>query len=716
MRKIIILTGLLLFDTVVVFAQPGALNKNFGQQGKVTTPFGVWEDVGRKAAIQPDGKIIQTGYSLVSGVGAAIAVVRYNQDGSLDSTFNKDGKVTTFIRRLDDEGYDVAIQKDGKIVVGGISYSNNDDADFAVVRYNIDGTLDTTFSQNGKVITSLGEANDACYSLLIQPDGKIVAAGFSYQQSKSVFALVRYNINGSLDKSFGNGGIVRTTVGNYENAVFAISLQADGKIVAVGISSTGDTYDFAVARYNTDGSLDKSFNKDGKVTTAVGPEDDVAYALAIQRDGKIIVAGRAFNNNITNIDFALVRYNCDGSLDKSFDNDGKVFTSIGVDFDAASSVAIQPDNKIVAAGISSSIGFNDDFSLVRYNVNGSLDSTFDYDGKVSTDFSQSNDEVSSVLFTPEGKIVAAGSSYINASIFSMAEYNSYWDVRNITGLYDETQYGCYSWSQSYPEWTDFIEYDASTSFNYYLGMQTQSQDSLGQICGYQSLVYPGNNLRENYTWDGTASKKLVGYLRRNFKFTFTNKNLTHPVGIRLYVTTEELNKFVSKFNNRYGTSYTSNDVYIIRYDGANQDTDLKNNSDNRNNYQKILPKLRYYGFHKEYAYFEFYTDHFSEFQIALSVKKVSPQIKDSSIAQSNDMDALNNTNSDIIIFPNPVSDILHVKLKSNTTLHLLDLSGKILLTQNISGSGLINVSHLPTGLYFLKNNATGKIYKVVIAR
>src|SRR6266540_32687 len=642
------LLALLLFNVVAVFAQPGALDKSFGKGGKVTTGFGSVEEVAGGAAIQADGKIVQAGtiVQTESARGLGIALVRYNRNGTLDNSFNGDGKVMTSIRGYDDGGLDVAIHEDGKIVVGGFS-SNSFDRDFAVVRYNTDGTLDKTFSGNGKVTTDFGIYHDACYAAAIQPDGKILAAGYSYQ-------------------------------GRYP--------------------------EFALVRYNKDGSLDKSFDGDGKITTDYSY--GVVRSIAIQSNNQIVITGEFWGGDQEKYNFILVRYNTDGSLDSSFGEDGKV-----IDNGRAYSVAIQPNSKIVVAGESS---FNDstfyDFILLRYNTNGSLDSSFDGDGKVTTDFS-SFDAASSIIFTPKGKIVATGKSYRDSATFAVAQYNSYWDVRTATGLYDETSSGCHNLRKAYPHWTDLVEHGATTNFNKYLGMQIQTPLSLGKICGYQSLVYGGNDLREKYTWDGSATKKIVGYLPRNFKFTFTNNNPAEVVGVRLYITTQELNKFVTKFNRRNGTSYKVKDVFIIRYDGVNQDADLKNNSNNRNDYKKTIPKLKYYGFNNEYAYLEFYTKHFSEFQIALSVECKSLETQLNLSSQVKENDALNAGNN-ILVYPNPAKDIVNIKTNGKAIISLTDQSGKIIITKTIEGSGIINVTALPASLYYLKNNETGETQKV----
>ena len=176
------------------------------------------------------------------------------------------------------------------------------------MRYNTNGSLDTNFGTGGIVTTSIGSVNDYASALGIQSDGKIVVAGYSYNSSsKFHFALVRYNTNGSLDTTFGTGGIVTTAVGSSYDYAHALGIQSDGKIVVAGSSSNGSKYNFALVRYNANGTLDTGFGTGGVVTTSIGSNWDSAYGLGIQSDGKILAAG--YSGNGSNYDFALVRYN-----------------------------------------------------------------------------------------------------------------------------------------------------------------------------------------------------------------------------------------------------------------------------------------------------------------------------------------------------------------------------------------------------------------------
>src|SRR5581483_7806589 len=294
----------------------------------------------------------------------------------------------------DDGARAVAIQSDGKIVVIGFSDANRD-FDFALARYNPDGSLDTSFGGDGKVLTDFGGSDDEAFGVAIQADGKIVVAGFSDVNGDFDFAIVRYNPDGSLDNTFGSGGKITTDFGGgSDDGAFALSIQTDGRIVASGFSipGVGKTADFAIARYNPDGSLDTTFGNGGGVLTDFNNHsDDVSFAIAIQTDGKIVAAGFSDTGSGSATDFAIARYNTDGSPDTTFDNDGKVITDFGGDDDEANGVAIQSDGKIVAAGFSDANG-DFDFALARYNPDGSLDTSFGGDGEVLTDFDRSDDE------------------------------------------------------------------------------------------------------------------------------------------------------------------------------------------------------------------------------------------------------------------------------------------------------------------------------------
>src|SRR5206468_6070684 len=357
-------------------------------------------------------------------------------DGDLDPTFGTDSKVLTDFDHSTDIANAVAVQTDGKLVVVGTTYINNDfsDEDFAVARYNPDGTLDETFGVGGKVQTDFPDLAAVASSVVIQPDEKIVVAGgaFPLFTFAGDFKVVRYNPNGSLDTSFGSGGIVTTIFPGDGSYAFAVALQSDGKIIAAGTDfvdfNPGDMSDtdFALARYNSEGSLDTTFGNGGTVTTDfLGNEDDV-FSVLIQPDGKIIAVGSA-NSPVNYYDFAAARYLANGTLDSTFGTGGKVSTDFGDhNFDQARSAALQSDGRIVAAGFAiSQNGLSQNFAVARYTSSGVLDTTFSRDGITQIDFGNCCQSAYQVLLQSDGKIITVG--YANTedsdSDFLLAQLN-----------------------------------------------------------------------------------------------------------------------------------------------------------------------------------------------------------------------------------------------------------------------------------------------------
>ncbi len=411
----------------VAQAADGDLDPTFGSGGKVTTDFN-GTDVANALAIQSDSKIVAGGYASDADGNSAFALARYTTAGTLDGSFGSGGKVTTGF-----DGKDAAlalgIQSDGKIVAAGNTYTGtNDHSDFALARYTITGTLDTTFSGGGKFKTDFNGQYDSANALSIQSDGKIIAAGTAFDAvgANSDFALARYTITGTLDSSFGAGGKVTTDIfGSYDTA-YALAIQSDGKIVVAGHGqhAVGDPSDFALARYTITGTLDTTFGTGGKVTTDFNGKYDLATALAIQSDGKIVVAGYALNSDGLTYDLALARYNANGTLDGSFGSGGKVTTDFNGKSDRALALRIQSDGKIVVAGNAlNSAGNDSDFALVRYTRSGALDGSFGAGGKVTTDFAGILDGAFALAIQSDGKIVAAGSGGPSFD-FALARYES----------------------------------------------------------------------------------------------------------------------------------------------------------------------------------------------------------------------------------------------------------------------------------------------------
>jgi uncharacterized delta-60 repeat protein len=388
----------------VALAAPGDLDPSFGSGGTVITSFG-GTDVASAVVIQPDGKLVVAGRTNIAG-NTVFALARYNPNGSLDPAFGTGGLVTTDFGSTD-QALAVALQADGKIVTAGRRGS-----DVIVARHNANGSQDTLFGSNGRVITNFG-ATDQALALVLQPDGKIVVAGRTNKPAPNGnfdFALARYEAAGTLDLTFGTAGLVTTDFGGSVDRAFAMALQPDGKLVVAGDSDAN----FALARYNSNGSLDASFGSGGKVITTFGGTDQ-ASAVILQPDGKIVVAGQTDTG--ISIDFALARYMPDGSLDGAFGSGGRVTTNFtGTPDDLGSAVALQSDGKIVVGGTS-----NDNFALARYTPEGILDSTFGTAGTVTTNLG-GTDQLHALALQPDGAIVAVGES---ADRFALVRYQAF---------------------------------------------------------------------------------------------------------------------------------------------------------------------------------------------------------------------------------------------------------------------------------------------------
>ena len=418
-------------------AQPGTLDSTFGTKGTVIPPAGVWSDYWEATTIQIDGKVLVAGRTVGKHYefwdSTYIAVYRYNTDGGLDNAFGANGKVTTSFGNDNSVAVAIATQSDGKIVVAGtlFPYASTWGVKFLTVRYNTNGTLDSTFGSNGVVNTAVGNYIDRVCAMAIQTDGKIVIAGNTYNGNHDDVALVRYNTNGTLDNTFGTNGIV-TTPFDIGGEVGAIEIQIDGKMVLAGSSSNNSGFfHIMVMRYNANGALDSTFGTTGKVTTSIAGEfgTDKALGIAIQNDEKIVVGGYTKEDSYHFEDFVLLRYNVTGAIDSSFGANGIVITSIGNDDDRANEIVLQTDGKIIAVGYTITTGPKTDIAIARYSSNGTLDNTFGTNGIVSGLITVADSsyhvKASSSAIQNDGKLVVAGGTAGGAPIgaFSVLRYN-----------------------------------------------------------------------------------------------------------------------------------------------------------------------------------------------------------------------------------------------------------------------------------------------------
>jgi len=444
-------------------ASPGQLDPGFGSGGTVLTAIGAANAAANAVAVQPDGRIVAAG-QVRSGTGPVanddFAVARYNPDGGLDTSFGVGGVAVTPLTAGNDAANDVAVQPDGMIVAVGrvASATAPAESDFGLVRYRPDGALDPGFGGTGTVTTVFSEAingpqaahgNAVARAVAVQPvNGSfalVVGGDYvvpdQFGGTVQFSAVVRYNPDGSLDQSFGDGG--RATVPGATLADLAI--QPDGSIVTVGTRPSGQATQFNLSRYIADsGALDPGFGSGGSLAVKLNTLD-LASAVAVQADGRIVFAGSAVVSG--NYDFAVLRATTEGALDPTFSGNGHVTTPVGAGRDLASDLAVQANGRIVVAG-RTSVGALDRFAVVRYDSDGSLDTSFSGTGRAVVPIGPKPNFASDVPFPAaalqaDGAIVLAGAGLNGANEdFALARLTGdpvpragYWLVASDGGIF-----------------------------------------------------------------------------------------------------------------------------------------------------------------------------------------------------------------------------------------------------------------------------------------
>ncbi|MGL4229723.1 MAG: delta-60 repeat domain-containing protein [Casimicrobium sp.] len=423
------------FDTTPL---PGFANG----AGKIANlAIGSYSDIANAVAIQRDGKIVLAG-ACSNGANDDFCVARLNADGSNDASFvgplnNGAGSFLLPIGASNDLANALAIQPDGKLVLAGQCLNGNK-FDFCVARLNVDGSLDASFDGpdtanpgNGRFLLPIGTGDDYATALAVQPDGKIVLAGYCADGSNGVnganndFCVARLNADGTWDANFGEAarnGRFLLPVGTGGDVAKALAIQPDGELVIAGYCFSSRV-DFCAARLNADGSLDTSFdgpsgNGNGKVLLPIGTSNAFAFALAIQPDDKLVLAGQCSIGNQTN--FCVARLNANGTFDTSFDgpsgaipSNGALILPIGTSTSYAAALAIQPDGLLLLAGTCEKNVNDLDFCVVRFRDDGSFDESFDGPeengaGRFLLSMGSGNDSVNAITIQPDGKIVIAG--------------------------------------------------------------------------------------------------------------------------------------------------------------------------------------------------------------------------------------------------------------------------------------------------------------------
>jgi uncharacterized delta-60 repeat protein len=483
-----ILHFITLLFSLIVFSQSGEIDTTFGVNGKVVTGFGSNDSKANAIVLQPNGKIIVGGSCQTFDGSIHFALARYNANGTLDTTFGANGKTVPRVFEMPNQSHvennilSLVLLDSGKFLVLGTYGINNSPSGTVIARFNTDGTIDTTFGTDGKVFRESGSVKEG---LKMLPDEKfiiILGAYVSFGGIDNVnTAFERYTQDGVLDTTFGTDGKVVTSFGNGFTGLTSMTILPDGKFVAAGsFSPTGQNAIVMIAaKYNPDGSLDTTFDTDGKVTTTFGT-GTTSYGVFISTNlaGKITVAGTVITSNNSLKNFGLVQYNANGSLDTGFDGDGKALSLIDDGFYSIKSISKDASGKYLVnfndgnpfnysvlrkynADISLDISFGSNgqfntlnsgygiaenitatsdskiimlrsfaFGLIKYSANGTLDTTFDTDGIVITEFEYSTDDLKKIIVLPDDKIIAIGTSRYrqpNNAYFSnivLSKYNS----------------------------------------------------------------------------------------------------------------------------------------------------------------------------------------------------------------------------------------------------------------------------------------------------
>ena len=410
---------------------PGSLDVSFGAEGALRTNFGGTYDWAYATALQPDGRILAAGVSNARGT-YDFALARYTSTHDLDPTFGHGGVVLTDFGHSYDWAYALALQPDGRIVVAGVSDASGS-KDFALARYNPDGTLDAGFGHDGLVTEHLRPlTTDIIHGIALQPDGKIVAVGVTYEDVFTLrphgdFMVARYLPNGQPDPTFGVGGVTTTDFsGESYDEPYAVVLQPDGKMVLAGYTNSGGgpgvlfgADQLALARYTPSGMLDPTFGEGGKVVFDGGSYDERLLSVALGPGGTVLAGG--YTNGERRSDLLLARLRLDGSLDTTFGNTGKGFSvnDLGTNSERISSLVVARDGKIVAGG-QTAVADNADFAVFRYRPDGFFDESFGRGGVATFDFQGREDRVHALALQPDGKIVAVGQSEAD---FALVRFN-----------------------------------------------------------------------------------------------------------------------------------------------------------------------------------------------------------------------------------------------------------------------------------------------------
>lgn len=405
----------LFFCTGMTYAQVGQLDTNFGTDGIAKTIISPADDQSLTICVLPDDRFLVAGYSTIETDNRGFSMVMYNPNGEIDIAFADNGIMTEDLSAGNDVITSAVILDDGSILVSG--YATLDDYYVVVAKYTPQGVADETFAANGKFDMDFGYGNDQGRSIAVQPDGKIILGGIAEDaDSVTNFLVLRLNASGQTDNSFGQDGIVMSVEGTEGCYLKNIKLQDDGKILAIGVcnkidTGNGDYGDVMLARYNSDGTPDLNFGSNGVIITSFGESTDIMYSILLQQDNKIIICGLVASNTDAG-DLAMMRFHANGSLDTSFGDEGMVITDLDNSLDYCEPSLIQPNGKIILGGFIYTYSDESyDLLISRFNSDGSPDSTFGTNGWTRTGIAINTREYGfAMAFQSNYDILLAGSS------------------------------------------------------------------------------------------------------------------------------------------------------------------------------------------------------------------------------------------------------------------------------------------------------------------
>lgn len=413
---------LFIFAVFAAHAQPGALDVSFSGDGKLTASLTTGNNTANAVAVQSDFKILAAGAVFNGTSSTDFGVARYNEDGTPDLTFNGTGASLADFNHAFDYCTGMALQPDGKIVLGGYT-DFGAGFDFALARFNANGTPDGTFGADGKVTLHFGTTAFA-NAIALQPDGKILMTGYVMGESANLLVVVRFLSDGSLDLDFGTGGKSIVPIGEDSAIAHAIAVQPnDGKIVVAGRVMNGALlrWEALLFRFDADGAPDTGFGTQGQVITRVANQDYVVTAVALSPDGKIATAGYT-GNSPSAYKATLARYLSDGTPDNEFADNGIGIVPLGSSGDQPKSIVLL-ENRIVVGGSVQQNGLSR-FVVASFDQNGAPVASFGDNGSTTTAFAQ-QDGINAMALAPDGKIVAAGVSFsTTVSVFAMTRYHT----------------------------------------------------------------------------------------------------------------------------------------------------------------------------------------------------------------------------------------------------------------------------------------------------